>query len=125
MEKVETLFKDLLSKDSGLYHAILYLAPDTNLLNFRQRVLFFLARYFNRAVELDYAWIRLPDRICFAVTGDRAVVEAFNIYVSACVEGYLDTRYWGRSLVKFRDLMSELFAQRVHAPYAKSYGGSR
>lgn len=125
MKRTKLPFEDLLSKDRGLYHAILYLASDTNLLNFRQRVLFFLARYLNHAVELDYAWIRLPDRVCFAVTGNRAVVDAFNTYVSVTQAEYLDTRYWGRSLTKFSQLWLELFAQRVHAPYAKSYGGSR
>ncbi|MGY1446245.1 hypothetical protein ACW582_03490 [Pseudomonas chlororaphis] len=125
MERTKAPFEDLLSKDRGLYHAILYLAPDTNILNFRQRVLFFLARYFNRAVELDYVWIRLPDRLCFAVTGDRCVVEAFNIYVSATQAEYLDTRYWGRSLGKFSHILSGLFSQRVHAPYIHSYGGSK
>lgn len=81
MESLETP-KQVLNKEPQPYHSITEMTPSTNVRGFVCAMSQHLKAYITPGIVFSYKWARLPDgTVYFALSGSRAVQDAFKAYL--------------------------------------------
>ncbi|WP_421534752.1 hypothetical protein [Pseudomonas marginalis] len=127
MEKFETP-KQALNKESQQYHSITTMIPSVNIRGFVCAMSQHLKAYISPGIVFSYKWARLPDgTVYFALSGSRAVQDAFRAYLSNNKGSTLaSSEYvsYGRNNTAFHRAFSEYFEQRK-SPHGFGCGGSQ
>lgn len=127
MEKFETP-KQALNKEPQQYHSITTMTSSIDIRGFVCAMSQHLKAYISPSIVFSYKWVRLPDgTVYFALSGSRAVQDAFKAYlVNNRGRTLASAEYisFGRNNTAFHRVFNEYFEQRK-TPHGFGCGGSQ
>lgn len=117
-----------LNKEPQQYHSITTMTSSVNIRGFVCALGQHLRAYISPGIVFSYKWVRLPDgTVYFALSGSRAVQDAFKAYLvnnrGRTLEGSEYVGY-GRNNTAFHRAFSEYLRQRK-SPHGFGCGGSQ